>query len=273
MLSFVSRPFGWLVATASKSVQNALLAVLAAGPIPQHIAFVMDGNRRYARSHHKRVQEGHADGFLALRRVLEICMRLNVRCVSAYAFAIENFKRTPEEVDALMSLAEEKLLEICQHGDLLGEYGVRLNVLGKTSLLPPRVQAVITKAEEMTRHNNRAILNLCMPYAARNDIAFAVDSTIEHAIAEGWDREITEDDIAAHLMTAAAGSPPLDVLVRTSGVKRLSDYLLWQCSENTQLQFSSTYWPDFGLWDFVPIILDYQQKVWAGASSSKAVSS
>ncbi|OSX65649.1 hypothetical protein POSPLADRAFT_1134965 [Postia placenta MAD-698-R-SB12] len=76
MLSFVSRPFGWLVATASKSVQNALLAVLAAGPIPQHIAFVMDGNRRYARSHHKRVQEGHADGFLALRRVrpMPLCL-------------------------------------------------------------------------------------------------------------------------------------------------------------------------------------------------------
>ncbi|KAI0717621.1 Di-trans-poly-cis-decaprenylcistransferase [Fomitopsis betulina] len=247
--------------------RNVLCAVLAAGPIPRHVAFVMDGNRRYARSRHKRVQEGHADGFIALRRMLEICMRLNVRCVSVYAFAIENFKRTPDEVDALMALAETKLLEICQHGDLLHQYGVRLHVLGKTSLLPPNVQAAIRKAEELTRDNDRAILNLCMPYAARNEIATAVDLAIDSALstetADGTHPEITEDDIAAQLMTTRAGSPPLDLLVRTSGVRRLSDFLLWQCSENTHLQFSPTYWPDFGLWDFVPIVLDYQRRAWA----------
>jgi len=263
----LSRPLQWLVHAAATRARNAVLAVLAAGPIPRHIAFVMDGNRRYARSHQKRVQEGHADGFVALRRMLEICLRLDVRCVSVYAFAIENFKRTPEEVDALMALAETKLLELCQHGDLLHEYGVRLNVLGRTSLLPPNVQAAIRKAEDMTRDNDRAILNLCMPYAARDEIATAVDRAVEHALSKeaehGSHHEITEDDIAAQLMTTRAGSPPLDLLVRTSGVRRLSDFLLWQCCEDTQLQFSSTYWPDFGLWDFVPIILDYQRRAWS----------
>ena len=135
VLSLLSSSAEWLARAAATNARNVLLAILAAGPIPRHVAFVMDGNRRYARSHQKRVQEGHAEGFIALRRVrvscdvsmhgaltfrhsqmLEICMRLNVRCVSVYAFAIENFKRTPEEVDALMTLAETKLLEICQHG-------------------------------------------------------------------------------------------------------------------------------------------------------------
>ncbi|KZT69891.1 Di-trans-poly-cis-decaprenylcistransferase [Daedalea quercina L-15889] len=272
VLSLVSRSVEWLVQAVAANARNVLLAILAAGPIPRHVAFVMDGNRRYARSHHKRVQEGHAEGFMALRRVLEVCMRLNVRCVSVYAFAIENFKRTPEEVDALMTLAETKLLEICQYGDLLQQYGVRLNVLGKTSLLPPKVQVAVRKAEEMTRGNDRAILNLCMPYASRDEIATAVELAIDHELSreaeDGSEHEITEDDITAQLMSTRAGSPPLDLLVRTSGVRRLSDFLLWQCCEDTQLQFSPTYWPDFGLWDFVPIILDYQRGVWAAPARS-----
>ncbi|KAH9952031.1 Di-trans-poly-cis-decaprenylcistransferase [Amylocystis lapponica] len=264
IFQLISRCCSWLADTAASNAQRLLLAVLAAGPIPRHVAFVMDGNRRYARMHQKKIQQGHSEGFLALRRVLEICMRLNIHCVSVYAFAIENFKRSPEEVEALMNLAQEKLLEICQHGDLLDEYGVRLNVLGNKALLPRDVSAAMAKAEDMTRHNNRAILNLCMPYAARNDIATAVSSAVHNALEkDDTTGEIMEDDIDARMMTSVAGSPPLDILVRTSGVKRLSDYLLWQCCEDTQLQFSSTYWPDFSLRDFIPIILDYQQKVWS----------
>jgi ditrans,polycis-polyprenyl diphosphate synthase len=130
MLSIVD----WLQGSAEKF----LLYVLASGPIPQHVAFVMDGNRRYARKERKKTIQGHAEGFMALRRVrvtlppsavriltsdlallkkiLDICLKLNIRCVSAYAFAIDNFKRSPEEVEGLMGLAEEKLLDICRHG-------------------------------------------------------------------------------------------------------------------------------------------------------------
>ncbi|KAI0929301.1 hypothetical protein AcW1_006281 [Taiwanofungus camphoratus] len=228
IFQLISRCFRWLARKASSKIQDAVLTILAAGPVPRHIAFVMDGNRRYARLHHKQISEGHSEGFLALRRMLEICMQLHVRCVTAYAFAIENFKRSPEEVDALMNLAVEKLVEISQHGDLLDEYGVRLNVLGKTERLPPKVQAAIHKAENMSRNNNRAILNICMPYAARDDIATAVESAVRLAVEKGGHREITEEDIDAQLMTSVVGSPPLDVLIRTSGVKRLSDFLLWQ---------------------------------------------
>ncbi|KAF8641724.1 hypothetical protein AX16_009843 [Volvariella volvacea WC 439] len=255
---FWQRSFSWL----SSKFRDHLLAVLASGPIPQHVAFVMDGNRRYARMRNQLVQEGHSAGFLALQRVLEICLKLNIRCVSVYAFSIENFKRQKEEVDALMSLAEEKLIEISKQGALLDEYGVRLNVLGRKELLPPSVQEAVRRAEDLTRHNTRAILNLCMPYTSRDEITTAVERTIQKHQNADPDTIITEKDIEANLMTTLGGSPPLDILVRTSGVQRLSDFLLWQCCEDTQLQFSNTYWPDFGLFDFVPVILDYQRKVW-----------
>ncbi|KZT23921.1 Di-trans-poly-cis-decaprenylcistransferase [Neolentinus lepideus HHB14362 ss-1] len=257
-MSLFRQCYDWLYT----QTQDTVLSVLAAGPIPQHVAFVMDGNRRYARRKHAKVQQGHSDGFLALRRMLEICLKLGVRCVTAYAFSIENFKRSPEEVGALMSLAEEKLQELCQHGGLLQQHGVRLNVLGRKELLPERVQIAARRAEEMTRQNDRAILNLCMPYTSRDEITTAIESTINDALAE--DRSpasLSESDIDDHLMT----STPPDVLVRTSGVKRLSDFLLWQCCEDTQIQFTATYWPDFGLLDFIPIILDYQRKVWSRA--------
>ncbi|KAF8967376.1 putative undecaprenyl diphosphate synthase-domain-containing protein [Flammula alnicola] len=136
--------------------------------------------------------------------------------------------------------------------DLLDEYGVRLNVVGKTELLPESVQKAVQKAENMTRHNNRAILDLCMPYASRDEMALAVESCVQDSVTK------EREDSGCRLAVASLGSsPPLDILVRTSGVKRLSDFMLWQ--ENTQLQFSSTYWPDFGLVDFIPIILDYQR--------------
>ncbi|KAF9481945.1 Di-trans-poly-cis-decaprenylcistransferase [Pholiota conissans] len=258
---FLQRGLVWLQDQLTTTARNFLLNVLAAGPIPKHVAFVMDGNRRYARMKHQAIQQGHSEGFVALRRMLEICLRLNIKCVSAYAFAIENFKRSEEEVAALMKLAEEKLVELCEHGDLLDEYGVRLNVVGHTNMLPESVQAAVRKAEDTTRHNKRAIFNLCMPYASRDEIATAIKSSVEVSLTQDYEISyITEKDIDSQLPIALGGSPPLDILIRTSGVKRLSDFMLWHCSENTQLQFSSTYWPDFGLFDFIPVILDYQRK-------------
>ncbi|KAK2459495.1 hypothetical protein APHAL10511_008479 [Amanita phalloides] len=256
-----------LIAPLLIHLRNFLLNVLASGPIPSHIAFVMDGNRRFARSQNKAVQQGHAQGYETLRHILELCLRLGVRCVSVYAFSIENFKRSKEEVDVLMKLAGEKLEELSRHGDLLDEYGVRLNVIGKIELLPESVQLAAKKAQIMTKHNNRAILNICMPYTARDEIATAVQSAVHEALLSTSSSDLpptlTEHDITSHLMITRAGSPPLDILIRTSGVKRLSDFMLWQCCENTQIHFSKAYWPEYSIWQFIPVILDYQRKVWS----------
>ncbi|KAI0784353.1 dehydrodolichyl diphosphate synthetase [Abortiporus biennis] len=243
--------------------EDTLLEILSSGPVPQHIGFVMDGNRRYARRNHKEVKQGHVDGYAALRGILEICMRLGVRCVSVYAFALDNFKRSPDEVDALMNLAETKLLELCEHGELLEKHGIRLNVIGKRSLLPLSVQTVVKKAEDLTKNNDKAVLNLCMPYGSQDEMVTSVQTSVREALTlNDPDFVITEEDIDRNLMMSLVNSPPLDILIRTSGVKRLSDYLLWECSENTQIQFLSCYWPDIGLWDLIPIILEYQRKVW-----------
>ncbi|EAU85142.1 dehydrodolichyl diphosphate synthetase [Coprinopsis cinerea okayama7 len=258
--------FIWIQQAIAKYGQDIIIKILAAGPVPKHVAFVMDGNRRYARKHQKEIPQGHSEGFVALKRVLEVCLYLGVSCVTVYAFAIDNFKRSPEEVDALMHLAETKLVELCEHGDLLDKYGVRLNVLGRKELLPEPVRAAIAKAEDMTRNNKRAILNVCMPYGSRDEITTAVQSSVQNAM-EG-DCVVTEEDIESNLMTTLGNSPPLDILIRTSGVKRLSDFLLWQCCEDTQIHFTDTFWPDFALTDFIPILLDYQRKVWSKPSNA-----
>jgi ditrans,polycis-polyprenyl diphosphate synthase len=224
----------------------------------------MDGNRRFARLRNKEVAEGHREGFKALKKVLETCLRLNIRCVTVYAFSIENFKRSQSEVEALMTLAKQKLEELCEQGGLLEEYGVRLNVIGRVSMLPQDVQAAVYKAEEMTKDYNNAILNICMPYTSRDEMATAVQSIVQKCRAGDLNaEEISEYEIDAELLTSLRGSPPLDILIRTSGVKRLSDFLLWQTCENTQIHFSSAYWPEFGLRHFAPILLEYQRKAWS----------
>ncbi|KAJ3710327.1 Decaprenyl diphosphate synthase-like protein [Lentinula raphanica] len=239
----ITRIFHWILAKLRLTglAQRSLLQILASGPIPQHVGFVMDGNWRYARGKGKLVQEGHGDGYLALRRVLEICLRLNIHCVSVYAFAIDNFKRPKQEVEALMQLAESELLELCSHGDLLQEYGVKLNVIGRISLFPESVQAAFRRAEDLTKENNRSILSVCMPYSSRDEMTTAVEDCIRGA--DDAIEDITEDTLNSHLMSVKRGSPPLDILVRTSGVT--------DCN-----------WPDFELFDFVPIILEWQRSVW-----------
>ena len=109
--------------------------------------------------------------------------------MTVYAFAIENFKRAPEEVSALMNLAGTKLAEMCEHGALLDRYGVRLNVIGRTELFPPAVRAAVERAEEMTRGNNRAVLNLCMPYASRDEMAQAVQDAVRQTLDDRLDPE------------------------------------------------------------------------------------
>ncbi|ESK94915.1 dehydrodolichyl diphosphate synthetase [Moniliophthora roreri MCA 2997] len=270
LLIFILTPFLVLLSllhlnSVKDYPKRLLLKILAAGPVPQHVAFVMDGNRRYARMLGKGVKHGHGEGYESLRRVLEICFRLNIRCVSVYAFAIENFKRSKEEVDALMVLAVDKLDELCRHGDLLNQYNVRLNVIGRTELFPSHVKTIVKRAEDLTRMNDGSILNICMPYASTDEITTAIESCIHDAIEDKVPTTITAEKITSRLMTTERGSPPrVDILIRTSGVTRLSDFMLWQSNEHTQIHFVDAFWPDFRLLDFVPIILQWQRAVWSG---------
>ncbi|KAF3939946.1 hypothetical protein ABW19_dt0207157 [Dactylella cylindrospora] len=137
-------PVEWL----SLRIQEALIGALRQGPVPQHVAFVMDGNRRFARQSHIETTEGHNLGFEALAKA-------GVKVVTIYAFSIENFKRSKYEVDALMDIAKIKLSQLSQHGDLLDRYGAKIRILGHRSLVNQEVLEAIDRATEMTKHNNK----------------------------------------------------------------------------------------------------------------------
>ena len=237
-------------------MQKVMVRALSMGPLPRHIAFIMDGNRRWSRANGMRVFEGHKMGFQALRRVLELCMSLEgIYMVTVYAFAIDNFKRSQEEVDALMELAKSRLLELYDHGEVVSRYSVRVRVVGQRHLLPSGVQDAVKRLEEATKHNTGAVLNICMPYSAQDELCHAVSGCVERGLS------MTPASIDEHLMVPT--DVPVDLLVRTSSVHRLSDFMLWQCNEDTQLHFVDQYWPLFGARELIPILLQYQrERLW-----------
>ncbi|KAI1328056.1 di-trans,poly-cis-decaprenylcistransferase [Xylariaceae sp. FL0255] len=320
-----SPPAEWPINQA----RDILIGTLKQGPIPKHVAFEMDGNRRFAKDHHIETIEGHHLGFEALARVLEICYKSGVKVVTVYAFSIENFNRPAGEVKGLMTMAKVKLEQLVQHGELLDRYGAGIRVLGERSLIPRDVLPFVDKAIDMTKNNKDAVLNICFPYTSRAEMTSAIQATIDEFTTPatppsqpfsqtrikqkirsnqtkrfgslGSIREsspdngarfedaddstssttaidpespplqstapppppqypnpenITAETINSHTYTA--DSPPLDIFIRTSNVTRLSDFMLWQCHENTHIFFLKCFWPEFDLWHFVPVLLEWQ---------------
>ncbi|BCS24515.1 undecaprenyl diphosphate synthase family protein [Aspergillus puulaauensis] len=358
----LSKLRNWFLASppiefAVSKLRDLLVGAIRQGPVPQHIAFIMDGNRRFARTHGIETVEGHNLGFEALARILEVCYRSGVKVVTIYAFSIENFKRSKFEVDALMEMARVKLAQMAQHGEILDRYGAKVRILGRLDLLRPDVLAAVDRAVDMTKDNGDRVLNICFPYTSRDEITSAIRDTVaeysqplrsarsssslprtpfsEDHIAQNirsrtvngkLDDSSTEGDtvsesstlgendaqksdqqnkiyqsesalssaatlhfpdqptkgrttapteseppvykspetitrqtLAEHLLTH--DNPPLDLLVRTSGVERLSDFMLWQCHENTEIAFLDILWPEFDLWQFLPVLLRWQRRV------------
>ncbi|ELR18859.1 dehydrodolichyl diphosphate synthase [Acanthamoeba castellanii str. Neff] len=221
-------------------------AVLACGPLPKHIGFIMDGNRRFAQKKSMEKIVGHTMGFNKLKEALEWCLELGVEVVTVYAFSMENFKRSPEEVSALMRLAAEKFEELLNQEDIIHKHGVSIRVLGDISLVPDYLQHSMATAIHNTRNNSKY---LEMVTAAQ---------TLSAGVQEGL---INVEDINGDLLEECmytSGCPPLDILIRTSGEKRLSDFLLWQ-SAHCCLSFVDVLWPEFSAWDLYRTILFYQQ--------------
>lgn len=242
------------------SLESLLINIVSTGPIPRHVALVMDGNRRYARLHRLETAEGHALGFDSLKSILEVCYKAGVEVVTIYAFSIENFKRSKYEVDVLMELAKSNLLTLCQHGDIADEYDIRIRILGQRNMVNEEVQSVIDRAEEMTKNNKKAVLNVCFPYTSRDEMTAAVANLVEKSeqgdLSESDIENLSITDFENELMTA--GCPDPDILIRTSGVERLSDFLLWQVGSTTTIKFIDVYWPQFNVWIFLPILIEWQ---------------
>jgi len=239
-------------------VEDWSAQLLSHGPIPRHVAFVMDGNRRYAQKLGLEVGQGHYHGFSKLEQMLELCMKLGVEVVTVYAFSIENFKRPTQEVDFLMRLAKEKLTLFCQESELVRDYDVRIQVLGDLSLLSPDVFEAIQLAMSMTAEHRGPTLNVCFPYTSQHEMCTAVNKVYQAVKEERLQsRDVDENVIETYLMTA--GCPDLDLLVRTSGEVRLSDFLLWQATTpGCQIHFIDVYWPEFSKYQLLQILLSYQ---------------
>lgn len=255
-LTYLKKGFGSLIQT---------------GPIPRHVGIIMDGNRRYAKTHKMELKEGHNLGFESMASILELLFESGISCATVYAFSIENFKRSSYEVEWLMDLAKNKLKQISSHGDLCEEFGIRIRILGNIQMLPEDVQQILSETEEMTVNNTRATLNICFPYTSRDEITHSIKKTIKQSIEDPL-IIIDENKINENLYTGTY--PPLDLLVRTSGTFRLSDFLLWQSTDpNCAIVFSEKLWPDFTPWDMAKILLNWSfNKYWYGHGNGELTS-
>lgn len=208
--------------------------------LPRHIAIVMDGNRRWARSRFLPRIEGHRHGVKAVRRVVESCLDLNVPILTLYTFSSENWKRPKDEVSALMGLLAFHLRNEMEE---LVKERVCFRALGRVHELPDRVQKQVRELEERTQGNTQLHFNLALNYGGRQELVDAARSMVKDARAGllGCD-DVTESSFAQRLTTAGLDDP--DLLIRTGGEQRISNFLLWQMAY-TELVFLPVYWPDF----------------------------
>ena len=223
--------------------------------IPAHIAIIMDGNGRWAAARGLPRAAGHRAGVRAARRTLEACRDVGVRILTLYAFSTENWRRPTDEVEALMQLLADAVRD--EAHDLV-EGGVRLRISGELSSLDAPLRAQIEQVVALTAANDAFLLNVAYNYGGRAELTAAA-----HAIATDVQLErlsletITEESVANRLYTA--GLPDPDLLIRTGGEQRLSNFLLWQIAY-TELYFSDVHWPDFERAHLVEAIADYQRR-------------
>ncbi|XP_075972670.1 dehydrodolichyl diphosphate synthase subunit [Anticarsia gemmatalis] len=244
----------WIKENCVSFFQLFCIKVVKTGRIPQHIAFIMDGNRRYAKKNSVDTSAGHYKGFDKLSETLKWCLDLGVPEVTVYAFSIENFKRSKEEVDALMDLARDKFQRLLDEMDHINEWGVRVHIAGRLSLLPEDCRALASRAMLATRHNNKLRLNIAYAYTGRDEISRAAS----HIVDGVKNNELTPQDIDEQLVSQTLELGEAELLVRTSGEVRLSDFMLWQVS-NTVLYFSDVLWPEFTIWNLLAAIIHFQR--------------
>lgn len=209
-------------------------------PVPRHIAIVMDGNGRWARQRHRPRAFGHRAGQKALRATVEFCLRQGIAHLTLFAFSSENWKRPAEEVGALMELF---LTALDKEVDELHGYGVRIRFVGDLSAFSEPLRMRMAAASKKTASNDKLIANICVNYGGHWDIAQACRRM---AVAVSNDElettQINQDSLARFMCLAS--QPPPDLLIRTGGERRISNFLLWQIAY-TELYFTDTLWPDF----------------------------
>jgi undecaprenyl diphosphate synthase len=229
--------------------------VLDKEKLPRHVAIIMDGNGRWAKKRLLNRVNGHERGSETVREIVRACREFEIPVLTLYAFSTENWQRPKLEVQALMALLERFLSS--EEKELM-ENGIRLNTIGDIERLPERVYSKIKEVMASTRNNEQLLLNLALSYGGRAEIIRMVQS-ISASVRDGvmTPDEITEQTVAAHLYTASIPDP--DLLIRTSGEMRISNFLLWQIAYS-EIYITNTLWPDFGREEFHEILIDYQRR-------------
>ncbi len=223
--------------------------------LPQHIAIIMDGNGRWARTRGLPRIEGHRKGSEVVDEIVTACREIGVRYLTLYAFSMENWARPKDEITALMALLKEFL--IIKREKLL-KNDIRLVSIGDVERLPASVLEVLKETEEVTRHSDKMFLNLALSYSSRDEIVRAINELLkEKDRGEFRDNFISVERFSSYLDTQ--GIPDPDLLIRTSGERRISNFLLWQ-SAYTELYFSDTPWPDFSREELFKAIGEYQSR-------------
>ena len=233
----------------------AALSACDLGPPPSHVAIIMDGNGRWAKARGLPRTAGHRRGADSVRRVVASAGELGIPFLTLFGFSAENWKRPVEEVDDLMGLLRRYLQgEIAK----LHENGVKLRVIGERDRLPRDVVRLIEEAEIMTKENDRLNLTVALSYGGRQEILGAVRRIADQVRTGALNpQDVDEDTFSAQLLTA--GIPDPDLVIRTSGEQRVSNFLLWQ-SAYSELVFVDRLWPDFSKDDFAHAVREFQQR-------------
>ncbi|CUP53336.1 MAG: isoprenyl transferase [Turicibacter sp.] len=224
-------------------------------PLPQHIAIILDGNGRWAKKRGLPRTAGHQEGAMNVREITKLCANIGIKALTVYAFSTENWKRPDEEVKFLMKLPIKFFNEFAPE---LVENNIRLKVIGNVEELPIDLQQKVLEISELTKNNTKMTLTIALNYGSQDEIKQAVQA-IATDVKNGQlnVEDINEDVIDQHLMTSDL--PPLDLMIRTSGELRISNYLLWQLAY-AELYFTSIAWPDFKEEQLYEALLDYQKR-------------
>jgi undecaprenyl diphosphate synthase len=237
-----------LEALAPGSEDLALARAIDSGRIPAHIAIIMDGNGRWAQQRHLPRVAGHKEGVPAVRTTVETCAQLGVGSLTLYAFSVENWKRPRLEVDTLWRLLK---IYLRSELDLMMRHDIRFTALGRLAELPAHVRTELDDVTQRTSGNRGLRLNLAINYGGRAELVDAVKALVKADVA------VTEQSISERLYTA--GQPDPDLLIRTSGEMRISNFLLWQIAY-AELYVTETLWPDFTRTELLRAILEFQKR-------------
>ncbi len=223
--------------------------------LPQHIAIIMDGNGRWAKLHGKERLYGHYNGVESVRAVLETSVQLGIKYLTLYTFSTENWNRPKAEVDGLMELLVDNIVK---ETPTFHKYNIRFLTIGNNSQLPEKAQAKLKECIEDTASNTGLTLILALSYSSRWEITDAVRRIASKVQSGELNVDDINDDVVSDNLTTA-GIPDPELLIRTSGELRLSNYLLWQLAY-TELYFTDTLWPDFRAESLYEAIIDYQKR-------------